>query len=189
LSVGRKTRSIPLPLKRALIARDGGCRFPGCDRTRYTAGHHIEHWADGGETKLSNLLTLCSFHHRLIHEGGFGLVMTDDGVPVFTRPDGRRIPERGESFSGNSSVAALEAQNRAHGLEIDANTARCRWIGESCDYNQAIEWMQFAEQRAINSPNTARLNARRSAAVSSTRETTACSFHLGHKALRSDDGR
>jgi HNH endonuclease len=126
----------------------GGCPFPGCDRTRYTEGHHIVHWADGGETKLSNLLTLCGFHHRLIHEGGFGLAMTDDGVPVFTRPDGRRIPECGSSSRGNFSANALARSNRERGLEIDSKTARCRWIGESCDYNQAIEWMQFAEQRA-----------------------------------------
>ena len=65
--------SIPTAIARALKARDGGCRFPGCDRTRFTEGHHVKHWADGGETKLSNLVTLCGFHHRLVHEGGYGL--------------------------------------------------------------------------------------------------------------------
>jgi hypothetical protein len=79
LDVGRKTRSIPPALARALKARDGGCRFPGCDRTRFTEGHHVKHWADGGETKLSNLVTLCTRHHGLVHEGGFGLTVTDDG--------------------------------------------------------------------------------------------------------------
>lgn len=91
LNVGRKTRAISPALRRALKSRDGGCRFPGCDRTQYTEGHHARHWADGGETKLGNLVTLCSFHHRLIHEGGFGLRVTDDGAFVFTRPDGTRI--------------------------------------------------------------------------------------------------
>jgi hypothetical protein len=95
LNIGRKTRSIPPPIARALRSRDGGCRFPGCDRTRFTKGHHIIHWADGGETKLSNLISLCGFHHRLLHEGGFGVNRTDDGVFVFTRPDGKRIPECG----------------------------------------------------------------------------------------------
>ena len=47
LSVGRRTRAIPAPIKRALKARDGGCRFPGCTHTRFTEGHHIEHWANG----------------------------------------------------------------------------------------------------------------------------------------------
>ena len=133
LSVGRKTRSIPLPLARALKARDGGCRFPGCDRSRYTHGHHVIHWADGGETKLANLVTLCTFHHKLIHEGGFGLTATDDGLFVFTRPDGRRIGECGaydQSFRGNNSAItadSLETLNREHGLTIDARTSRCRW--------------------------------------------------------------
>src|SRR5512138_2848811 len=90
---GRKSRSIPAAIARALRARDGGCRFKGCDRTRFCAGHHVKHWVEGGETKLGNLLTLCTFHHTLLHEGGFGVTATDDGVFAFTRPDGSRIPE------------------------------------------------------------------------------------------------
>jgi hypothetical protein len=154
LDVGRKTRSIPVPLARALKARDGGCRFPGCDRRRYTHGHHVKHWADGGETKLSNLVTLCTFHHRLIHEGGFGVTATDDGLFVFTRPDGRRIGDAGKCFRGNNSASAanpivagsLETLNRERGLTIDARTSRCRWTGESMDYSQAIEYMQLCDQ-------------------------------------------
>jgi hypothetical protein len=55
LSVGRKTRTIPAAIKRALAVRDRTCRFPGCDHRLYLDGHHIEHWADGGETKIYNL--------------------------------------------------------------------------------------------------------------------------------------
>ena len=69
LSVGRKTRSIPPALQRALNSRDQGCRFPGCTHKKYTDAHHIQHWANGGETKMSNLVTLCRFHHRKVHEG------------------------------------------------------------------------------------------------------------------------
>src|SRR3984957_13993733 len=68
LDVGRKTRSIPPAIRRALRSRDAGCRFPGCTHEQYVDAHHIEHWADGGETKLSNLVTLCRLHHRLVHE-------------------------------------------------------------------------------------------------------------------------
>ena len=67
LDVGRKTRTIPPSLRRALEARDRGCRFPGCG-LRFTDAHHLKHWADGGETSLENLLLLCSHHHRLLHE-------------------------------------------------------------------------------------------------------------------------
>ncbi len=71
LDVGRRMRSVPPSIDRALRARVGGCTFSGCGRTRGTHAHHIVHWADGGETKLGNLTVLCRFHHRLVHEGGF----------------------------------------------------------------------------------------------------------------------
>ena len=72
LDVGRRTRTISPALRRALVKRDGGCRFPGCGQSRCDA-HHLEHWADGGETSLDNTLLLCRFHHRLVHEEGFQL--------------------------------------------------------------------------------------------------------------------
>jgi len=59
LDIGRKSRVIPVAMSRALEIRDGGCQFPGCCESRYVEGHHIKHWADGGETKLDNLVTLC----------------------------------------------------------------------------------------------------------------------------------
>jgi hypothetical protein len=71
LHIGRKTRSIPPAIQRALQRRDGGCRFPGCTCTRFVDAHHIHHWADGGETSMENLVLLCRHHHRLVHEGGF----------------------------------------------------------------------------------------------------------------------
>ena len=70
MNVGRKTRTISAPLRRLLTARDKGCRFPGCCNKRYIDFHHIKHWANGGETKPSNLVSLCRFHHRAVHEGG-----------------------------------------------------------------------------------------------------------------------
>jgi 5-methylcytosine-specific restriction endonuclease McrA len=88
LDVGRKTRSIPPGMRRALNSRDQGCRFPGCTHQRYVDGHHVLHWADGGETKLANLVTLCRFHHRKVHEGGVRIERLDDGAWRFTRADG-----------------------------------------------------------------------------------------------------
>ncbi|MGH8175688.1 MAG: DUF222 domain-containing protein, partial [Steroidobacter sp.] len=78
LNVGRKTRSIPPALRRALNARDGGCRFPGCTHKLYVDAHHIEHWAHGGETKPSNLVTLCKLHHRKVHEGAVRIEFLGD---------------------------------------------------------------------------------------------------------------
>ncbi len=88
LSVGRKTRSIPPALQRALNSRDKGCRSPGCTHKKYTDAHHIHHWARGGETKLSNLVTLCRFHHRKVHEGEVVVQMLDDGAIRFVQPNG-----------------------------------------------------------------------------------------------------
>ena len=76
LNIGRKSRTIPPAIRRALNARDRGGRFPGCSNTRYVDAHHVQHWARGGETKLSNLALLCGFHHRQVHESmDYGLAV------------------------------------------------------------------------------------------------------------------
>ncbi len=69
LNVGRRTRIVPPHIRRALLERDGVCQHPGCHESKYVDAHHIKHWADGGETSLSNLVTLCRFHHRELHRG------------------------------------------------------------------------------------------------------------------------
>jgi hypothetical protein len=150
LNVGRKTRSIPAAIGRALKARDGGCRYPGCERTRFTEGHHVKHWTSGGETKLDNLITLCGFHHRLVHEGGYDLKTTDDGLFIFTRPNGTRVESNGaQCFSGNIAPSLREhLREHAPGLSITADTSRCQWHGETMDYSQAIEAMRFLDHKA-----------------------------------------
>ena len=96
LDVGRKTRVIPPAIHRALRRRDRGCRFPGCVNTRFVDGHHIRHWADGGATRLDNLVLLCRHHHRLLHEGGY-YVVKDDRNFIFCRGDGEMIQPMSET--------------------------------------------------------------------------------------------
>jgi hypothetical protein len=68
VDIGRSTRVVPAAMRRAVIARDRHCRFPGCDRpARWCDVHHIWHWADGGPTALWNLKLLCRYHHTLEH--------------------------------------------------------------------------------------------------------------------------
>ena len=75
IDVGRATRVVSAPTRRALRARDHGCRWPGCDRqVNWSTPHHIVAWSRGGPTKLPNLVLLCYFHHRLVHEGGWQVV-------------------------------------------------------------------------------------------------------------------
>jgi hypothetical protein len=95
LSVGRKTRIVTTAIRRALWARDKGCRFPGCGRTRFVDAHHIEHWSGGGETSLANTMLLCTAHHRLVHEGGFRIEKDYQDRWFFKRPDGRAVPSCG----------------------------------------------------------------------------------------------
>ena len=90
LDVGRRRRTVNWRLRKALDVRDGGCRFPGCG-LRYTQAHHVIPWADGGETALDNLLLLCRFHHRLVHEGGWRVEM-EAGAARFIDPDGTVVP-------------------------------------------------------------------------------------------------
>jgi hypothetical protein len=81
IDVGRATRAVSPSQRRALRARDRHCQFPGCDRpVNWTSPHHVEFWARGGPTNLPNLLSLCYFHHRCVHEGGWQLVKAAQGI-------------------------------------------------------------------------------------------------------------
>ena len=87
----RRRRIVPARLMRALKLRDHDrCRFPGCPHQRYVEAHHIRHWIDGGETRLDNLVLLCSAHHRLLHHDAFH-VAVEDGDVVFVSRDGEVI--------------------------------------------------------------------------------------------------
>lgn len=139
LDIGRKTRSIPPAMRRALRSRDRGCRFPGCTHTRFVDGHHIHHWADGGETKLSNLVSLCRFHHRQVHEGGVTIQLLDDGALRFLRPDGRPFDEASAAMQRENPhvpgcLAALPAMS-----VVAPDAALSRWRGESMDYGIAVD--------------------------------------------------
>ncbi|MFI6783834.1 DUF222 domain-containing protein [Micromonospora sp. NPDC050276] len=98
LDVGRQRRLFTGPLRRALVLRDGGCAFPGCDRPpRWCDGHHIRHWADGGATALGNAVLLCGYHHRFIHRGDWTVRIAADDRPDFLPPswlDPLRTPRR-----------------------------------------------------------------------------------------------
>lgn len=96
LSIGRKTRIVPTAIERALRARDNNCcTFPGCHNRRYLHSHHVEHWSNGGETNLDNLMSLCTKHHTLVHEGGFRIEKDYADRWYFMRPDGIAVPECG----------------------------------------------------------------------------------------------
>lgn len=92
LGIGRRSRLIPAWLRRQLWFRDGGCRWPGCPFPGWLHAHHKTHWADGGPTDLDNLILLCGYHHRFLHEHEWTIKDDGYGKPVFRRPDGRIYP-------------------------------------------------------------------------------------------------
>ncbi len=139
LEVGARTRTIPPALRRALHHRDRGCRFPGCG-VRFTQGHHLRHWAEGGPTTLSNLALLCRRHHRAVHEEGYKVYRGLDGALRFRRPDGRPLPEVPPAAEVPADpVGALQRRHDAQGLRLNARTACAGWLGERLDVGWAID--------------------------------------------------
>ena len=155
LDVGRRQRTVGWRLRKALDARDGGCRFPGCGSRLHTHAHHITHWAHGGETALNNLVLLCPFHHRAVHEGGWRVEMDERGVPRFFNPLGVRMPVVPEppdigyllpqDASAELPAAALAPPKHDFGLSrwhrrrgIDAETGTTLWQGERLDSGWAL---------------------------------------------------
>ena len=138
LDVGRRTRTIPPAIRRALNARDKGCRFPGCSFKRYVDGHHVHHWAHGGETRLSNLVTLCRFHHRLVHEGQVEIQVLDDGAFRFIRPNGETFEN---PLPRPAAWHELVAAHAAADIQVTPQTAITRWTGEALDLDVAVGWL------------------------------------------------
>jgi hypothetical protein len=138
LDVGRKSRSIPPAIRRALQRRDGGCRFPGCTCSRFVDAHHIQHWADGGETAMHNLVLLCRRHHRLVHEGGFGIRQSPSGEMIFSGTQGQTIPAAAQTRS-RGNVFSIFAAHRQAGLDITPETPIPNWLGERMDDSMAVE--------------------------------------------------
>ena len=140
LDVGRRKRTIPPALRRALEHRDRGCRFPGCG-VRVCEGHHVEHWAHGGETRLDNLVLLCRRHHRAVHEEGFRVVLAGSEAR-FHRPDGRPI-EAAPAMAAATEPAGMTALERLLDAEwntvVDGEASLPVWAGERVDYGMVIE--------------------------------------------------
>jgi hypothetical protein len=144
LNLGRKTRTVSAPLRRFLSARDKGCRFPGCCNSRYIDAHHIKHWANGGETRPSNLVSLCRFHHRAVHEGGIRIEILDDGALRFVKANGEAI----------SYIASGDPDPSSDWQDIvrDQHQRPSQWRGDSVDYGLAVEILMQRSMRPRDVP-------------------------------------
>lgn len=125
LKVGRKYRTVSGAIKRALAKRDPTCQFPGCDHRAFLAGHHIDHWLDGGPTDLENLVNLCTAHHAIVHEQDLDIVLSADRPPEFRDRWGRLL-------------AATPTLRSTRDLEPSERAVRCEIDGGPVDYGLIV---------------------------------------------------
>lgn len=140
ISVGRKSRIIPRGMAMALKQRDQGCQYPNCHQTRWTDAHHIKHWADGGETSLDNLITLCRFHHTSLHRGDYQIEQSNAGTRFVSKHGfeiKRVLPHTPQN--ANEVVKAIELEHKRQGVNITPARAVTRWDGGGMDYSVAIQ--------------------------------------------------
>jgi hypothetical protein len=129
--LGRNRRLATPAQIAALTVRDGdGCQFPGCTHIRHLHAHHRQLWLHGGRTDVDNLILICGFHHRLIHDHGYR-IRRRPGRWEFLRPDGTPIPAVAAVLTGNAENL-IEMHTRAR-LRIDRTTLTPDWDGDCLD--------------------------------------------------------
>jgi hypothetical protein len=142
LDVGRSRRTIPTAIGRALALRDGGCRVPGCGRSRHLQAHHVHAWAEGGETSVDNLVLLCPGHHWLVHEGHMRVVVRE-GELEFLNAHGltmKAVPRH--DLDEDVVASKLEAWlDEAQG----SGDLMPTWDGSRLDLHEVVGWMMMAE--------------------------------------------
>lgn len=148
LAMGRTRRLVTKAQRRALMIRDGMCRYPGCHQTRYLKAHHRVPWIAGGRTNLDNLILLCQWHHTAVHEGGVTITKTADGW-LFNKPDGQPcLPWVSDENLARHLDYALRHRREAKRDRLatvdsfdhpDAKIIRPRWIGEPFDLHACVQ--------------------------------------------------
>jgi Domain of unknown function (DUF222)/HNH endonuclease len=132
LDLGRRRRRPNAALRRAARERDKcRCRFPGCE-SRRTDLHHIQYWSHGGHTKLTNLISLCKYHHMLIHDRGYLIAAPPGGGFTFYRPDGTAIAASPALSAPSGTIVDC------HDADITPETIVPPWYGERLDLDHAI---------------------------------------------------
>ncbi len=140
IDVGRRRRRPNAALRRAARERDTcRCRFPGCESRRVDL-HHIQYWSNGGRTTLDNLVSLCKYHHMLVHERGYLIAAARDGTFAFYRSDGAAVPASPPLPIPDGTIEDF------HDTDITAETIIPPWYGERLDLDYAIH-VCFANAR------------------------------------------
>ncbi len=136
VEINEPTRIISASLRRALGLRDSQCRFPGCCAKRVDA-HHIRYRSHKGPTTLANLLSLCRFHHKLVHEGGYTISRSSNGELRFYNSQGRQL-HNGSALTANDGADALRRQHQELGIDINPDTIVGHYCGDKLDMDYAV---------------------------------------------------
>jgi hypothetical protein len=132
LALGRRRRRPSSAIRRAARERDQcRCRFPGCESRRVDL-HHIQHWINGGRTDLENLISLCPWHHKVVHDRGYLIAASPCGDFAFYRPDGAPLPASPALPEPDGSIST------AHDADVTEDTIVPAWYGERLDLDYAI---------------------------------------------------
>jgi hypothetical protein len=151
LDIGRRSRTIPPALRRAIIDRDHGrCRFPGCTHQGRLQVHHGRHWSRGGRTNKPNLLLVCLYHHKVLHEGGWDVIGDADGALTFIDPNGRPMPEASLP-PPKTDAKAIRREHVAAGTYIRADTITAKYDAlERLDLDHAVQALWYLDPPALN---------------------------------------
>ena len=136
LNIGRRSRIAPRAMSHAQRIRDAGYRYPGCKQNHFTDSRHIKHWAQGGETSIENPVTLCRFHHGLLHQDAYRLTRDEAGDLVFTNS--------GDEVISQSFYPQFPSETHAHNCldpKIDEHRVKSKWQSNSMDLQQSLQFM------------------------------------------------
>ncbi len=144
LTVSKRTSSLPRSARRAARFRDKGCRFPNCGERVFVDVHHIHHQSRGGGHEHVNIIELCWFHHRLVHEGGWTVRFLEHDEVVAITPTGNVI----SSFVEPSAIAGstISERNDAAGVSIDATTITPNWWNDPLHLGDIIDGLAWHDE-------------------------------------------
>ena len=153
---GRARRVPSAALRRQLLARDRGCRFPRCGTTRRLHAHHVVHWEDGGTTDLDNLIMLCSFHHTFVHDHGWTIEQLDDGRRALRAPHGPHGLAPIQDTLRGASAEAVRIAIEDWGLDLGPDSLTPpHWDGRPYHHDTAIAILHDEIRDATRTRRTA----------------------------------
>jgi hypothetical protein len=145
-STSRRSRTLPRSARRAARSRDKGCRFPKCGEQVFVDIHHIHHQSRGGGHEVVNLVQLCWFHHRLVHEGGWTVRFLDHGEVIAITPEGNVVSSVIEP--GDRVRTTIEERNGADGGAIDAKTITPDWWHDPLHLGDVVAGLEWHDEHA-----------------------------------------